>query len=204
MFSFLNMNTAIFNMRHVFAVACLLTALVSIKPALADTTTSVSPYALQQALSAKDHVELYTPAAHTGFNIDSSYFSGPASGVSMPDNFSAFSSNDQQLYALLIDGRYDFNTEGSSLSSSALHPYVMGGMGVATTGQSGFNAQGGETVPLFRLGGGVAYRLDQQWNLSLDYKTGLATSTAGDQVFTNRGQQSVDLQTLNIGMSYAF
>jgi hypothetical protein len=59
--------------------------------------------------------------------------------------------------------------------------------------------------PLFRIGGGVTYRLGDQWNLSLDYKAGYAPSVlAGDQVVTGRNQQIVDLQALDFGMKYSF
>jgi hypothetical protein len=190
------------HIRGLILISCLIFGIMPCA-AWADQS-SLSTYALQQALSTKDHVDLYMPAGTKNFNIDSSYFSGPASGVMTPQSFGSFNNNDQQLYALLIDGRYDFNSDDGSLSSSSVHPYIMGGMGVATTAQNSFNTQGGDTIPLFRLGGGVAYRLGQQWDLSLDYKTGLATPTGGDQVFTGRSQQPVDLQALNLGMSYAF
>jgi hypothetical protein len=81
-------------------------------------------------------------------------------------------------------------------------------MGVATTGRGGVNdnldSESGATVPLFRLGGGVAYRLDQRWDLSLDYKTGFAPISSSEYVVPGHSQQSIDLQALNIGMSYAF
>ncbi|MGB9151749.1 MAG: outer membrane beta-barrel protein [Alphaproteobacteria bacterium] len=177
--------------------AVLLTVLVP-GAACADT----SPYALQQALATDQHFDLYTPKS-SGLKIGSSYFSGLASGVTASDSFANFG-NDQRMYAMLVDGRYDFNQETSSLSSP-LRPYLMGSMGVATTsGGSNFDSQSGSTVPLFRLGGGIAYRLDERWDMSLDYKAGLASASPGDYLFTGRGQQQVDLQTLNIGMHYAF
>ena len=188
------------------SVAVLLTVLVS-GAARADTSLGTSPHALQEALATDQHFDLYTPQGAGGLKIGSSYFSGLASGVTAPDSIADFGS-DQRLYALLVDGRYDFNYETPTLSSS-LRPYLMGSIGVATTTAGGYagsnlDSQGGSTVPLFRLGGGVTYRLDQRWDMSLDYKAGFAPSSPGDYVFTGRGQQQVDLQTLNIGMHYAF
>lgn len=180
-------------------------AVFSMSPAAhADTLNYVSPYALEQALGTDKHVDLYGQDNKKGFNLSSAYFSGYASGLSKSDDIATLT-DDQSLYAMLVDGRYDFNYEASSLSS--LHPYLSGGVGVATLGHggsSGFDAQSGNAVPLLRFGGGVAYRLDPQWNLSLDYKAGRAELSSGDQVFTGRSQQQVDLQELNLGMSYAF
>jgi len=199
MFLALHKLGKIFSSCQILVLACLCATAFSITPSYADSSTA---YALGQALSANDHVDLYG-ANDKPFKLGSSYYAGLAS----PSDSVANLNSDQRLYALLIDGRYDFNYETSSLSGP-IHPYISGGMGMATAGNvnvaNNLTTGNNGVVPLFRLGGGVAYRLDQRWNLSLDYKAGLASSTAGDQVFTGRSQQSVDLQALNLGMSYAF
>jgi hypothetical protein len=66
----------------------------------------------------------------------------------------------------------------------------------------GLAMQGGDMVPMFRVGGGVTYRLGEQWDLSLDYKAGF--TSGGDEIFTVRNQQPVDMQVLNMGMHYTF
>jgi len=198
----------------VCAAAALLSAAM---PACADTVITPGSYALQQAMGANDNISIYTPATHDGFSLSGNFFSGTASGTQPVDkyldpsgyNFAQSSAleGDQRVYALLIDGSYDFNYDlGSGLP---LHPYVRGGAGMAMADNSpsagGFAIQGGDAVPVFRVGGGVTYRLGEQWNLSLDYKAGFSSGlSAGDQVFTGRSQQPVDLQTLNMGMRYAF
>ena len=175
--------------------------------ACADTSVVAAPYALQQALATDQHMSLYTPKS-SGFELDSAYFSGSANGVTTPStsNVTDFD-DDQRLYALLVDGRYDFNHDNAAVASP-VHPYLMGGMGLATTlrgpGYNNFDAQSGSVVPLLRMGGGMSYQLDQQWNLSVDYKTGLAASSTGNYLFTGRNQQSVDLQSINLGMHFTF
>ncbi len=177
----------------VLAVAC---ALLMSHAANADYAP-VSTYAFEQALNANSSFNLYTPPKGGGFKLDSSTYSG--TGTAAP---SQFDDTNQKLYALLIDGRYDFRNDKQPLT---LQPYISGGAGMATTGIS----DGGSSVgtrdmsPMFRVGGGVAYNLGQQWDMSLDYKAGTALVT-GDQVFTGRSQQAVDLQSLNLGMHYAF
>lgn len=183
--------------------------------ARADTTTLLSPYsprALQQALGVDDNINLLHPQYNKGLGLSGGYFSGRASGVDSgalysPDGSADHATElegDQRVYALLVDGHYDFNYDRTN--DMILHPYVMGGMGVARYGQQTNAAstitQNGDMVPLFRVGGGVTYRLGQQWNLSLDYKAGF--SALSDQLFTGRNQQSVDLQSLNMGMHFKF
>jgi hypothetical protein len=203
------------------SLAALAGVMAMAAPACAETSAMPGNYALQQAMSSDDTVNLYTPGKTKGegFSLSGNFFSGVTSGseplakyTSPSDayNFSQASAmeGDQRVYALLIDGSYDFNYDfGSGLP---LHPYLRGGAGMAMADPSAnagaFALQGGEVVPLFRVGGGVTYRLGEQWNLSLDYKAGFSSSmTGGDQVFTTgRSQQAVDLQTLNMGMRYSF
>lgn len=183
---------------------------------------STSNHTLQQALANDEQAQLYHEKGDRGaFGLSTSTFAGRTnqsvslnSGLSSLDLANNFNldravelERDQRVYALLIDGTYDFNYDLGE--ESALHPYVQGGVGMALYGQptnaSSSLSNAGEVVPLFRLGGGVAYRLGQQWNLSLDYKTGLSGSFGGDQAFTGRGKdQAVDLHMLNMGMSYRF
>ncbi len=112
--------------------------------------------------------------------------------------------SDQRYAALLIDGRYDFMYDQAE--TSAWRPYIAGGLGVATSAaQTSSNISDGATYPLFRMGGGVAYRLGDQWNLSLDYtKNIVGQALSGDRIFTGRGQQPVDLQSLNMGLKLQF
>lgn len=181
-------------------------------------------HSLQQALATSNQAQFYQDHSEAGaFSLSTSSFTGRAnqaaalngnlSQLDLANNFQLDRAveleRDQRVYALLIDGTYDFNYELGE--ESRLHPYVQGGVGMALYGQPAVTnaslTNGGDMVPLFRLGGGIAYRLGQQWNLSLDYKTGFSgnLSSGGDQVFTGRGQQQpVDLHMLNMGMSYRF
>ncbi len=174
----------------------------------ADAESGTDSRGLQQALTAPNGTALYENSGKDGgFSLSSSLFSGRASGAETSgidhmnfDRSAAALEGDQRLYALLIDGSYDFNYDADE--SSSLRPYVGGSVGMAVFGQQG-GATSGAAVPLFRLSGGIAYRLGEQWNMSLDYKAGF-TAPVGDQIFTGRGQQPVDLQTLNMGVKYRF
>ena len=199
-----------------FAFLAMLGALCA-APA-ADAAVSTTPSSgLGGALSSDDTANLFGAHNSTGkFSLGGNFFSGRASGVD-PVVTSYYNQSlngdtdvdrtaelegDQRVYALLVDGRYDFNYD-----VGGLHPYLSGGMGMATYGGSAANEgamamQPGDMLPLFRMGGGVTYRLGEQWDLSLDYKAGF--SPGGDQIFTSRSQQSIDMQTLNVGMHFAF
>lgn len=206
MLSASNITNRIFNRASAIVLACAAGMIFFSGMACADTTSVASHRALGQALSADQQFSLYAPDMGN-FKINSSYFSGSASGVTAPDSFADFD-NSQRLYALLIDGRYDFDYETPSLSSP-LHPYLIGSMGLATTlrgsnAANNLDEQSSSVVPLFRLGGGVAYRLDQRWDMSLDYKAGIASPSPNDYLFTGRSQQAIDLQAVNIGMHYEF
>ena len=177
---------------------------------------------LQLALASDDRAALYRDTGEgAAFALSTSTFNGRANqstplsqGLAQLDLTNQFNldravelERDQRVYALLIDGTYDFNYELGE--DSRLHPYVLGGVGMALYGQptatSSNDRTGGDMVPLFRIGGGLAYRLGSQWNLSLDYKAGFSGSNGGDQRFTSRSQsQPVDLHLLNMGMSYRF
>ena len=178
---------------------------------------------LQLALASDDRAALYRDTGEgAAFALSTSTFNGRANqaaplnqGLAHLDLANQFNldravelERDQRVYALLIDGTYDFNYELGE--DSRLHPYVLGGVGMAlygqpTAGSAGNDRTGGDMVPLFRIGGGLAYRLGAQWNLSLDYKAGFSGNNGGDQHFTSRTQsQPVDLHLLNMGMSYRF
>jgi len=197
-----------------FAILALLGALFA-APAYA-TVSSTPSSGLWSALSSDDSAYLFDAHNSNGrFSIGGNFYSGRASGADsvatsyyvegsdMADaDHSAELEGDQRVYALLVDGRYDFNYD-----IGGLHPYLSGGMGMATYGDAAASEgsmamQPGDMVPLFRMGGGVTYRLGEQWDLSLDYKAGFAPSS--DQIFTSRSQQSIDMQTLNVGMHFAF
>jgi hypothetical protein len=184
--------------------------------ALADTTTVTSTRGLQQALGGNDEIGIiHSHSSAGGFSLGGNLFSGRASGneplpsgytsdPGLHDDRTAELEGDQRVYALLIDGSYDFNYDmGTGLP---LHPYLSGGMGMAYGGSAPSagmaSMQGGDMVPLFRLGGGVTYRLGEKWNLSLDYKAGF--SGFSDPIFTGRSQQTVDLSVLKMGMHFAF
>jgi hypothetical protein len=57
-------------------------------------------------------------------------------------------------------------------------------------------------VPLFRVGGGVTYKLADKLNMSLDYKAGF--SGGGTQVFVGGSQPSANMQSVNMGMHFQF
>ena len=111
-----------------------------------------------------------------------------------------------QISNALADQGHDFNYNFEN--GLPLHPYLAGSSGGATPDYtspptaSALALQNNGTDPLFRIGGGAAYHLDEKWNLSLDYQAG--TTGSNDQVFTGRGQQPIDLQVLNMGMHYQF
>ena len=168
-----------------------------------------TPYTLQQAITTNDRFSLVGSKGSEGLSLSSGFFSNTSSSTDASHSYSFDKSgsfdHDQRVYALLIDGRYDFNYDfGSALP---IHPYVNGGLGMAVFGQGAggdaSNLQSG-TVPLFRMGGGVTYRMGKEWDLSLDYRAGF-TGLASDQIITGRnGGQAVDLHTLNMGMHYRF
>ncbi|MDX2028254.1 MAG: hypothetical protein SFW62_06430 [Alphaproteobacteria bacterium] len=182
-------------------------------PVTADTVTGLtaSSRGLQRALATDDGMSFYNGAHRNGFNLSGGFFSGRASGMdgftsSVGTQFrgAAELEGDQKMYALLLDGSYDF---GRTLGSG-FRPYLSGGLGMAmygtgNAGVGGLPMQQGAMVPLFRFGGGVAYTVSEKWNLSLDYKAGFS-STLGDQFLSGRDQQQIGMHTVNMGMRYQF
>lgn len=197
--------------------AALVGALIS-APAKADTMTTISstPRVLQQALATHDGLKIYDSKTLSGLNFSGGLFSGRASGIdpittnyatNAADHFdhTAELEGDARVHALMIDGSYNFDNDlGSGLP---LHPYLSSGVGMAmydhgsSPTAASLSSPGG-TVPLFRVGGGVTYALGEEWNMSLDYKAGF--SGAGNQVFMNSSNQSIDMQSINMGMHFKF
>lgn len=174
---------------------------------------------LGQALNAQEFKPLFARRDDIGFTLGGSFFSGRSSGFNPQaergisglgvlghgrDRFAELE-GDQRVYALLLDGKYDFAYDfGTGL---ALHPYVGGGLGVAMLEANPTNArlsQDGAMVPLFRIGGGVVYKMGASWDLSLNYKAGYTGGLSGTSVFTGRGQERVDLQSLDMGVKFRF
>ncbi|MEJ0063441.1 MAG: hypothetical protein WDO70_09665 [Alphaproteobacteria bacterium] len=184
--------------------------------------TGNSTLSLRQALFTNNQKPLFARDEHQGLSqrlsLTSSSFSGRASGNDPSAGHSlaglgvlgqsgdrlAELEGDQRVFALLIDGKYDFSFDfGTGL---ALHPYIGGGLGMAVyeaSSRSGLSGDG-ESVPLFRLTSGVTYKLGQDWDLSLNYKAGYSGSLSGSNVFTGRDQQKVDLHSLDMGLKLKF
>jgi len=186
----------------------------------ADTTVSSTgtPRVLQQALAAHDGFNIYNNKRNDGLDVFGGFFAGRASGIDpVASNYLGSSSSgsqgsdrtaelegDQRVYAVMIDSRYSFNQDiGLGLP---IHPFLSGGIGLALyrpggATQANLGSQTGNTVPLARVGGGVAYDLGKQWNMSLDYTAGFS----GNRTDVNTGvTQSAEVQTLNLGMHYKF
>jgi opacity protein-like surface antigen len=179
---------------------------------------SSSPRVLQQALATQNSLKIYDSKSVTGLNFSGGLFSGRASGIDpAATNYASNTTNsydhgdstaelegDPRVHALMIDGSYDFDNDlGSGLP---IHPYLSSGIGMAMYDHGSSPtvaslASPGGTVPLFRVGGGVAYKLSQQWNMSLDYKAGF--TGAGNQVMSS-SNQSIDMQSVNMGMHFKF
>lgn len=206
-------------LRRIFGLMLLAAALCGgAAPASALGTKDMTA-GLSQALNAQEFKPLFARKNEVGFTLGGSFFSGRSSGYDPQsergvgglgvigegrDRFAELE-GDQRVYALLIDGKYDFAFDfGTGL---ALHPYVGGGLGVALYEANPSNAslsQEGAMVPLFRIGGGVVYKLGAAWDLSLNYKAGYTGGLAGSSVFTGRGQERVDLQSLDMGVKFRF
>lgn len=198
----------------------ILLAVMLLPAAPAQAAITSDSGALSQALSSDSDAILFARKENRGFKLSSSFFSGRASGSEVADRgisslgvLGEFSTDrfaelegDQRVYALMLDGSYKFDTDlGVGLP---LNTYLGGGFGMAMTDQKIStnrlgSAQGGDTVPLFRVGGGISYKLDKGWDLSLNYKAGFA---GGDTTtFTGRNQNDqVDLQMVDIGMKFKF
>lgn len=200
-------------------LATLTTAMIALVTAAnADiTSTSGTSRVLQEALATHDGMKIYDSEATEGLNLSGGLFSGRASGVD-PAGINYASSvdkdyntdhtaeleGDPRVHALLIDGSYNFDNHlGTGLP---LHPYLTSGVGVAvydhsTASAASLTSQGGSTVPLFRVGAGIAYKLGDKWNMSLDYKAGFSGGNNTNYVGST---QAIDMQTVNMGMHFQF
>lgn len=173
--------------------------------------------ALGQALTGGKSEVLFARDESYGFSLSSSSFAGRSSGAPVEDGHGATGlglvtglhdkfaelEGDQRVYAFLIDGKYDFSYDfGTGLP---LHPYLGGGLGVALY-ESGNTAlsQDRAMVPLFRFGGGVVFKLGADWDLSLNYKAGYTGAAPTGSVFTGRSQETVNLQSLDMGLKLKF
>jgi hypothetical protein len=112
--------------------------------------------------------------------------------------------DERRIHAMLIDGRYDIDNDlGTGL---ALRPYLGGGLGLAMIESKTTEIEQGRgrdtLAPMFRLTGGLALQLGADWDLSLNYKAGYVGSTGG--AFTGRSQETVDLQSLDVGFRLKF
>ena len=187
----------------------------------AGSAMAVSPrdnsMALGQALASSTSEVLLARDADYGFSLSSSYFSGRGSGMSdsgrgvtgggivsgARDKFAELE-GDQRLYALLIDGKYDFSYDfGTGLP---IRPYLGAGAGLALyeAGSGSALNQDGAMVPLFRVGGGVVFKLGGDWDLSLNYKAGYTGGAPAGGLFTGRSQETVNLQSLDMGLKLKF
>jgi hypothetical protein len=101
-----------------------------------------------------------------------------------------------KLTALLVNGTYDLPARLKG--EMDVHPFILGGAGVAVYDAASaktVTVDGrGDMVPLFRVGGGLAYKMDDRLGLSLSYKTG----------FTGKTLQSIDMQMIDVGLKYRF
>lgn len=109
------------------------------------------------------------------------------------------------LTTLLVNGSYDL--QSGFLGNLPWRPYVMGGMGIAlydTSAAAALGDQGGtDVVPMVHVGGGLAYRMGEAWDMALSYKAGFA---GGNSVglTSNHSQQNVDLQMVDVGFRFRF
>ena len=206
------------NLKTAMVIAVVVGLLLTHAPAKADNSINslLASHSLSQALAAPQRAQLFGDGKDgRGFSLLGSFFSNnnsspnyAATNSSLGLNHAADLAGDQRVYALLVDGKYDFNYDNTDTAS--IHPYLAGGVGMAMYGQPAgstntLSSPGGDLVPLLRLGGGVTYRLDEKWNMSLDYKAGVSGhNSATDRLFTGRGQEPLDLQMLNMGLKYKF
>jgi hypothetical protein len=115
-------------------------------------------------------------------------------------NASADLERDAKLTTLMVSGTYDLPLNPRLL----LRPYLLAGAGLAVYDTSGANMQpdqqGTNLVPVFKLGGGLAFRMGQVMDLTFSYKAGLAsTGTAG-----RNSDNSAMLQMFDIALKYRF
>ncbi|NTU77352.1 MAG: hypothetical protein HGA90_06015 [Alphaproteobacteria bacterium] len=172
---------------------------------------------MEQALTARNEPSFVgDEKKRRAFSLGSSFYAGRVSGNDPLDsslNFDNAPSKDrtaelegeQRLYAFLINGHYDL---ASKHNEAMLHPYVGGGVGLAVVGglKNGKTPASSENamVPLLRLNGGVACKVAAQMKLSLDYAAAFSGNAAANEGLTSRDQKSIDMHTINLGLTYQF
>lgn len=210
------------NICHYFKNCVLLFVLFAatglcIQSAIAAETQNIYSRGMDRALVAQQGAALYQDKSEgAGFSLGGSYFSGYGTGLDSSDAYIGKThdgynydlAGQSRLYAVLLDGSYDFNHAGGY--SRSFHPYLAGGVGLAITGMGrSLNASDtlddftGDIVPLFRVGGGVKYIMDKSWDFSLDYKAGfLGAGSSG--FFASPLRENTERHAINVGLSYRF
>lgn len=171
----------------------------------AGQTLSAPDAGLQNAAALADNLRAQEEALLTGeasgFSLTGSLYSKDEFLSLAPGRLS----DDARSLALLVDGAYGIETTG------ALKPYLSGGLGIAYHREGGLTytqdlrqAGAGDMLPVFRLGAGLVYPLGPQWDLSLNYRAGFVGAFGTDELFTGRAQESVGLQTMDVGLKLRF
>ena len=119
-----------------------------------------------------------------------------ATGFTAPANLE----RNATLTTLLLNGTYDLPGFDPNL---ILRPYVLAGAGLAVYDTSAANLapeeRGTSIVPVFKLGGGLAFRMGQVMDLTFSYKAGFAG--AGSAMGHSEGST---LQMVDIALKYKF
>lgn len=142
-----------------------------------------------------------------GFNVGgvlSSTDKAPtlSSGLSQSNGGAAEFEHNAKLTTLLLNGTFDLPGMASRL---LFKPYVLGGVGVAVYDTSSAaslspESRGTDVIPVVKIGGGFAFRMDKMLDLSFSYKAGF---TSGSSV-SGRNQQSADTQMIDVSLKYKF
>jgi opacity protein-like surface antigen len=125
-----------------------------------------------------------------------------SSGLAFGDSGAADLERNSKLTTLLLSGTLDI----PGLAPNMLFkPYVLGGVGVAVYDTSSSaslspEARGTDVIPVFKFGGGFAFRMEKKLDLSFSYKTGF--SGAGS--IGGRAQESVPMQMVDVSLKYRF
>jgi hypothetical protein len=106
---------------------------------------------------------------------------------------------DAKLTTLMVSGTYDLPLNPDLL----LRPYLLAGAGLAVYDTTGAimspDQQGTSLVPVFKFGGGLAFRMGAVMDLTFSYKAGFASAgTAG------RGTDNATMQMFDLALKYRF